>query len=246
MRRGVGTFLVCAAVAILLAGCPASSVQTLPPGATPQPTAQSSSTGQASPPPGAVLYGVIRFDDHSSFSNPLGDPNGSGDDGVLITANVALARDPDSDADFIDAGSTYTARTEGHREVQIGVDPNTCMGVASWAGEVTNKKFSDPPTDPDDPGSSITAIYTPELNSFTLWADTSNAQVKSINACMAGTATTTTEWVSGPMGCGGFGLGGAVTVNPAGPDQIDMACTLPYTNGKAGSVTVSGVLTLNE
>lgn len=246
MRRGVGTFLGAAAAAALLTACAQSSVQTLAPGATPQATTpQSTASGQATPPPGADLYGTVRFDDHSSFSNPLSDPEGSGDDAVLITANVALVRDPDAPGTFIDAGSTYTARTEGHREAQIGVDPNTCMGEASWSGEVTNKKFSEPPTHPDDPGGDISAIYSPELGSFTLWASTSNAQVKILNACLAGQAVTQTEWVSGPMGCGGFGLGGVVTINPAGPDQIDMACTLPYT-GKAGSVTVSGILTLNE
>jgi hypothetical protein len=232
--------LWCVAVAAILIGCSAGAVQTLAPGQTPAATPP----GQSAAPANAQLFGTVNFDSHSSFSNPPGDPNGNGTDGFKATVNVALKLDATS-GEYADVGSTFTLRWETHRDKEIGIDPS-CTGIMDGSSDVKDKKFSDPPAAPDDPGSDIHAIYDTTLNSFTLWVDMSYLISQTFNACMSGQAVTNNFYsASGPLSCGGFGLGGVVTVNPSGPDQIDLACTLNEPS-KNGSTTVAGVLTLNN
>ena len=85
---------------------------------------------------------------------------------------------------------------------------------------------------------------TPDLNVFTLFVNTSLKLTTSSNDCMAGSAVTETHWAGGPLGCGSFGLAGKVTINPIGPDQIDMGCRLATDGG--GGVTVAGTLTMKH
>ncbi|MBI2781411.1 MAG: hypothetical protein HYX55_06420 [Chloroflexi bacterium] len=235
--RSAARFLVRAMVATLVAGCGLGSFQTLAPGQTPAAPA----SGQPSAPANAALYGTISFEDSSSFTSPAGDPKGSGNDESTATVHVAMARGAGANA-FVDAGSTFSQRQTSHREKTIGIDPSTCVGITDAAGEVVDKSFS-APVAVDDPGSQISVLYSPQLGVFTLLVDTSLPLVTTTNACMSGKATTETHWAGGPLGCGSLGLEGKVTVNPAGPDQVDMACTLLSDHGR---VIVSGILTLKD
>jgi hypothetical protein len=243
MRRGVGTVLACAALAGLLTGCPATIVRNASPGAT----LVATPTGQSPPPAGADLFGQIKFEDKTKFTNPPGDPAGNGDDLLAATVNVAMQRDP-ATGGFVDVGSSFGAIASSSREKEIG-DPS-CHGVSKANSEVHDQAFRAPPTSPDDPGSTISVVYDPNTHAFTLLVNVFYSLTSFSNACMSGKDITETHWAGGPLGCGAFGLSGVITVNPAGPDQIDMACHVLASNvigsNKQGGVTVTGILTIRD
>jgi hypothetical protein len=233
-RRLARVLLGAAVAASMTAGCQPGSATSQGSGA-PAPGA----TSAPSSPANADLYGTITFDDARSFTNPPGDPTGNGTDQSTVTVHVAMARVAGTN-EFTDAGSTFSHRQTAHRDKLIG-DPS-CEGVSDTAGEATDKSFSTSVA-PDDPGSEITVLYSPELKIFTLFVSTSLQLTTSINACMGGTAKSETHWGGGPLACGAFGLAGKATSNPTGPDQIDMACNLA---ADGGVITVSGTLTLKD
>lgn len=223
-------------LASLIAGCQPGSASSQAPGA-PAPGASSGPTA----PPNADLFGTVKFVDSSSFTNPPNDPAGNGSDVSSATVNVVMARDATT-KEFVDAGSTYSQNATTHRDKLIGVNP-TCQGISDGHGEATDQSFS-APLAVDEPGRDISVLYSADLNVFTLFVNTFVSFTTTFNACMSGTAVTETHWVGGPLACGAFGLAGKVTSNPAGPDQVDMACTLD--NGGGNSVTVTGTLTLKD
>ena len=237
MRNALRLLVSATVAAFVLAGCQLGWVQTLAPGQTPAAPA----SGQPSAPANAALYGTISFEDSSSFTSPPGDPKGNGKDDSTVTVHVAMARGLGAN-EFVDAGSTFSQNQSSHRDKVIGIDPNTCKGISDAHGEVLDHAFA-APVAVDDPGSEISVLYSPQLKIFTLFVDTSLQLTTTSNACMSGNAVTETHWAGGPLGCGSFGLAGVVTVNPAGPDQVDMACTLATDNGQ---VVVTGILTLKD
>lgn len=220
-----------ALAALLIAGCQSGAATSHAPGAT----------TPASVPSNLDLFGTVTFVDSSSFTNPPEDPAGNGSDSSRVTVNVAMRRDATT-RDFVDAGSTYSQNQSAHRDRLIGTNPE-CQGISDSHGEGLDQTFA-APVDPEDPGSQITVLYSAELNTFTLFVDTSIQLTTTSNACMSGTAVTETHWAGGPLVCGGFGLVGKILANPAGPDQIDMACSLD--NGGGNGVSVTGTLTLKD